>query len=99
MNIRSIYLAGLFAIIGSHIINTNAQQLRNPFDFPILLSGNFGELRSNHFHSGIDFKTQGVEGKPVHTVQVHGATVTGFTSHTRMERPPYTAIYKNSRRK
>ena len=43
----------------SHIINTNAQQLRNPFDFPILLSGNFGELRSNHFHSGIDFKTQG----------------------------------------
>jgi len=25
MNIRSIYLAGLFAIIGSHIINTNAQ--------------------------------------------------------------------------
>ena len=68
MNIRSIYLAGLFAIIGSHIINTNAQQLRNPFDFPILLSGNFGELRSNHFHSGIDFKTQGVEGKPVHTV-------------------------------
>lgn len=64
MNIRSIYLAGLFAIIGSHIINTNAQQLRNPFDFPILLSGNFGELRSNHFHSGIDFKTQGVEGKP-----------------------------------
>ena len=60
MNIRSIYLAGLFAIIGSHIINTNAQQLRNPFDFPILLSGNFGELRSNHFHSGIDFKTQGV---------------------------------------
>ena len=106
MNIRSIYLAGLFAIIGSHIINTNAQQLRNPFDFPILLSGNFGELRSNHFHSGIDFKTQGVEGKPVHTVQEGyvsrisvRATVTGFTSHTRMERPPYTAIYKNSRRK
>ena len=46
MNIRFIYLAGLFAIIGSHIINTNAQQLRNPFDFPILLSGNFGELRA-----------------------------------------------------
>ncbi|MGM9760213.1 MAG: M23 family metallopeptidase [Parabacteroides sp.] len=45
------------------------QELRNPFDFPILLSGNFGELRSNHFHSGIDFKTQGVEGKAVHAVQ------------------------------
>lgn len=42
---------------------------QNPFDFPILLSGNFGELRANHFHSGIDFKTQGVEGKPVRAVQ------------------------------
>lgn len=39
-----------------------------PFDFPLVLSGNFGELRSNHFHSGIDFKTQGVVGKPIHCV-------------------------------
>lgn len=46
-----------------------AQQLRKPMDHPVLLSGNFGELRSNHFHSGIDFKTQGVEGKPIHSVQ------------------------------
>lgn len=41
---------------------------RVPFDFPLLLSGNFGELRSNHFHSGIDFKTQGVSGKPIKCV-------------------------------
>ena len=46
-----------------------AQALRNPFDFPILFSGSFGELRSNHFHSGIDFKTQGAEGKAIHAVQ------------------------------
>lgn len=46
-----------------------ARTLRNPFAFPILLSGNFGELRSNHFHSGIDFKTQGAEGKPIHAPQ------------------------------
>ena len=36
-----------------------------PFDFPIVLSGNFGELRSNHFHGGLDFKTQGAVNKPV----------------------------------
>ena len=47
----------------------SAQNICQPFDFPILLSGNFGELRNNHFHSGIDFKTQGTEGKPVHAVQ------------------------------
>jgi murein DD-endopeptidase MepM/ murein hydrolase activator NlpD len=45
-----------------------AQEWGSPFDFPILLSGNFGELRSDHFHAGIDFKTQNVEGKPVHAV-------------------------------
>ncbi|MEG2855742.1 M23 family metallopeptidase [Bacteroides sp.] len=36
-----------------------------PFDFPLVLSGNFGELRSNHFHGGLDFKTGNVVGKPV----------------------------------
>lgn len=36
-----------------------------PFDFPLTLSGNFGELRSNHFHGGLDFKTGNVIGKPV----------------------------------
>lgn len=41
---------------------------RPPFDFPLSLSGNFGELRSNHFHGGVDFKTQGEVGKPVHCI-------------------------------
>ena len=36
-----------------------------PFDFPLTLSGNFGEIRSNHFHGGLDFKTGGTIGKPV----------------------------------
>ena len=39
-----------------------------PFDFPLTLSGNFGELRANHFHGGVDFKTQGVVGKPIHCI-------------------------------
>ena len=30
-----------------------------------LLSGNFGELRATHLHSGLDFKTEGREGLPV----------------------------------
>lgn len=36
-----------------------------PLDIPLYLSGNFAELRSNHFHTGIDIKTQGVEGQKV----------------------------------
>lgn len=36
-----------------------------PLQIPLVLAGNFGELRSNHFHTGLDFKTQGREGLPV----------------------------------
>lgn len=45
-----------------------APAFRPPFDFPLTLSGNFGELRSNHFHGGVDFKTQGVVGKSIHCI-------------------------------
>ncbi|WP_102406499.1 M23 family metallopeptidase [Parabacteroides bouchesdurhonensis] len=62
-------IAGICTISSLINFSIKAQELRAPLDLPILLSGNFGELRSNHFHSGIDFKTQGVEGKPVHAVQ------------------------------
>lgn len=34
----------------------------NPIEIPLVLSGTFGELRSNHFHAGIDIKTQSQEG-------------------------------------
>ena len=40
------------------------------YDYPLrnvagYYSANFGEMRPNHFHAGTDFKTDGVEGKPV----------------------------------
>ncbi|MCM4153154.1 M23 family peptidase [Arenibacter sp. N53] len=41
---------------------------RPPLDIPIILSGTFGELRSNHFHSGIDIKTQQRQGLPVYAI-------------------------------
>ena len=44
-------------------------EFRSPIDFPIYLSGNYGEIRSGHFHAGIDIKTQGVIGKKIHAVE------------------------------
>ncbi|AXT53770.1 M23 family peptidase [Aquimarina sp. BL5] len=38
----------------------------NPLDIPLAVSGTYGELRSNHFHSGIDLKTEGQEGLKVY---------------------------------
>lgn len=56
---------------------------RQPLDGRLLLSANFAEARTDHFHSGIDIKTGGVEGKPLYVaadgyiVRV-GASPTGF---------------------
>lgn len=41
---------------------------RPPLDIPMQLSGNFGELRANHFHTGYDFRTQQKEGFAVRAV-------------------------------
>ena len=49
-----------------------------PFDFPITFSGNFGEIRANHFHGGLDFKTGGAIGKPVR------ALADGYISRIRV---------------
>ena len=39
-----------------------------PLGIDLLLSANFGELRANHFHSGLDFKTRGATGYKVYAV-------------------------------
>ena len=39
-----------------------------PLDIPLQLSGNFGELRPNHFHAGFDMKTLQREGLNVYAV-------------------------------
>lgn len=61
---------------------------RNPLNIPITLSGTFGELRSNHFHAGIDIKTQGKEGLPVF------AAAEGYVSRIKIGQFGYgKAIY------
>lgn len=44
------------------------EAFRSPLDIPLILAGTFGELRSNHFHSGIDIKTQQRQGLPVYAI-------------------------------
>ncbi|MES2813127.1 MAG: M23 family metallopeptidase [Bacteroidota bacterium] len=46
----------------------------NPLNIPLQIAGSFGELRPNHFHTGIDFRTQQKEGFPVY------ASADGFIS-------------------
>ena len=63
--ILALALGGMLSAQAQHVQESN---FCSPFDFPILLSANFGELRPNHFHNGLDIKTQGVTGKPIHCI-------------------------------
>lgn len=61
---------------------------RSPLDIPLYLSGTFGELRGNHFHTGLDFKTQQKEGLNVY------AAADGYISRIKISTWGYgKAIY------
>lgn len=55
----------VFLLVGGQLVfaqNYPTDYFASPLEVPLHLSGTFGELRNNHFHSGIDFKTQQKEG-------------------------------------
>ena len=61
---------------------------QSPLDIKLLPSGSFAELRSNHFHAGIDFKTDGQIGKKVF------ASEKGYVSRIKVQRFGYgKALY------
>ncbi|WP_298344162.1 M23 family metallopeptidase [uncultured Algibacter sp.] len=60
----------------------------NPLDITLVLSGTFAELRSNHFHSGLDIKTQQRTGLKVK------ASASGFVSRIKVSHYGYgKALY------
>jgi len=60
----------------------------SPLDITLVLSGTFAELRSNHFHSGLDIKTQGKEGFKTY------AAAAGYVSRIKISRYGYgKALY------
>jgi hypothetical protein len=61
---------------------------RSPLDIQLVLSGTFAELRSNHFHSGLDIKTNGKEGLEVYSI------AEGYVSRIKISRYGYgKALY------
>jgi hypothetical protein len=62
-----------------------ADYFRNPLDIPVSLAGNFGEIRPNHFHAGIDLRT-GREGLKVH------ASASGYISRIKVSTTGYGKV-------
>ncbi len=74
-----VLLFSVFCTFGTFAQRTYpVDYFRPPLDIPMYLSGTFGELRSNHFHAGIDIKTQGVEGLKVY------AAAGGYVSRVKV---------------
>jgi murein DD-endopeptidase MepM/ murein hydrolase activator NlpD len=79
------YLTLFFLVINGLVYSQTTQlnyplnYFRPPLDLPPIISGNFGEIRTNHFHSGLDFKTNQREGYPVFAV------ADGFISRIRVQ--------------
>lgn len=80
----------LFILLNSMLTLGQNNYYASPVKIQMLLSGSFAELRSNHFHSGIDVKTQGVTGVPVYAV------ANGYVSRISMSPAGFgNALYIN----
>jgi hypothetical protein len=72
----------LCAAYSQNIVQTKqypTDYFRYPLDLPPATAGSFAELRPNHFHSGLDFRTNQRDGYPVH------AAADGFVSRLRVQ--------------
>lgn len=89
MKLFSIFIQMLFclSLLSQSVYQTN-WKISNPLPFELILSANFGELRSSSFHTGLDFKTQQKENIPVYAID------DGFVSRVVVSKTGYgKAIY------
>lgn len=85
-----IFLALTSYAIAQEHKNIDRDYYASPVKIPIFLAGNFAELRPNHFHAGIDIKTQGKTGLPVY------AAADGYISRISISQTGYgNALYIN----
>ncbi|MBN2520738.1 MAG: M23 family metallopeptidase [Bacteroidales bacterium] len=72
ISVRIFSVLLCFSIINTYAndsISNKNYNINPPLDIDLYLSGTYGEIRTNHFHSGIDIKTQGTIGKPVYSIE------------------------------
>lgn len=78
-----MFTSGLFCYAkGQNPIETQQypkDYFRYPLDLPPKTVGSFGELRPNHFHAGLDFRTNQEDGYPVH------AAADGYVSRLKVQ--------------
>ncbi|HQV77861.1 MAG TPA: M23 family metallopeptidase [Chitinophagales bacterium] len=68
MSKLNLFFCLLFFSLMIHAQSNKKDAWIMPMDLPFHLAGTFAEPRENHFHSGIDIKTNGLEGQPIFAI-------------------------------
>lgn len=80
-HLSSVICVFMFVLTCSNVLNAQGAlgpKFISPLEGDLRLSGNFGELRSSHFHAGLDIKTNLTIGKPVY------AAADGYVSRLKV---------------
>lgn len=98
-----IFFVTFCILIGSGVVGqtelSGLPRYESPLQLPVRLSATFGELRANHFHAGIDLKTQQKTGFPVGSVDEGyvarvAVSPTGYGKVVYVAHPNgYTSVY------
>lgn len=68
MILLSILFFYLSIINGQSPVSHEETNFSSPLGIDLILAGNFAEMRSNHFHTGLDIKTNGREGYKIYAI-------------------------------
>ena len=96
-SILVLFFCSILTIHGQN--KPDHETFMSPIKPPYFFAGNFGELRPSHFHSGLDFRTQGKTGLPVFAVKDGyisriGISPTGYGNALYMNHPDgTTSVY------
>lgn len=88
MIIDFVWIALLFFISQKELrqdkeVSTSPITFRSPLNIPLSLSANFGEVRKDHYHMGLDIRTNQKENLPVYAV------ADGYVSRIKVEAGGY----------
>lgn len=86
MRVLSYFFIPVFLILTEQLFSQytkHQEDFSSPLNIPLYLSGNFGEIRSTHIHSGLDIKTQQQTGKEVF------ASKEGYVSRIKVQSGGY----------
>ena len=79
----------LFILFSSNLFGQNIKHdstYHSPLGIPLKIIGNYGDLRPNHFHMGLDISTNGVEKIPIHSIS------DGFVSRIKISPSGYGLV-------